>query len=47
MEQIAQPLSYLVNNSFESGVFPDALKEALIVPVHKKGSKTEVDNYKL
>ena len=29
MEQIAQPLAQLVNNSFETGVFPDSLKEDL------------------
>jgi hypothetical protein len=46
MEQIAQPFSHLVNNLFETRVFPDALKEALIVPVHKKESKIEVDNYR-
>ena len=46
IEHIANPISYLVNYSFETGVFPDALKEALVKPVHKKGPKTEVDNYR-
>ena len=37
-------LSALVNHSFSEGVFPESLKIAKIVPVHKGGSKLEVSN---
>ena len=36
----------LFNFVFQSGVFPDSWSEGLISPLHKKGSKTEPDNYR-
>ena len=34
-----KPLTYIVNKSFESGIFPDPLKLAKIVPIFKSGYK--------
>ena len=45
-ESIVKPLTYIVNLSIESGVFPDDLKRAKIVPIHKKKAKTEPGNYR-
>lgn len=39
-------LSHLVNLSFQSGVFPEALKKAVVVPIHKKDNKRNVENYR-
>lgn len=39
-------LLYLVNKSFETGIFPEKLKEAVVIPIFKKGSKTECNNYR-
>ena len=39
-------LAHVVNSSFEQGVFPQALKTAKVVPVHKGGSKTDIKNYR-
>ena len=39
-------LSYLVNLSFETGVFPDLMKVASVIPLHKKGSKLDFLNYR-
>ena len=39
-------LSKLVNISFSNGVFPSLLKNAKVVPIFKKGSKLEVENYR-
>ena len=39
-------LSRLVSLCFEVGVFPDILKTAKITPLHKKGSKLDVINYR-
>ena len=39
-------MAHVVNSSFEQGVFPQALKTAKVVPVHKGGSKTDIKNYR-
>jgi len=39
-------LVHLVNSSFVSGVFPQQLKIAKIVPLYKKGEVTEIANYR-
>ena len=43
---IADPLSHLINNSFQSGFFPTNLKIAKVVPVFKKGDSDKTDNYR-
>lgn len=44
--QISAPLSYIYNLSFTSGIFPDHFKKSIIVPIHKSGPKTLVENYR-
>ena len=34
---ILVPLCKIINNSFSSGVFPDALKISKVIPIHKGG----------
>ena len=34
---IAEPLCTIVNGSFSTGIFPDDLKLAKVIPLHKKG----------
>ena len=41
-----KPLMYLINESFETGIFPDELKIAKVVPVFKFGDKTLISNYR-
>ena len=43
---IIQPLTDLINISFETGSFPDKIKIAIVIPVHKSGSKLDVNNYR-
>ena len=43
---ISKPLSGIVNHMFETGIFPDTLKKAKVVPVFKKGDPQKVDNYR-
>ena len=43
---IAHPLSDMINLSFQSGTYPHKMKIAKIMPVHKKGSRLNVDNYR-
>jgi len=39
-------LSKVINLSFQQGIFPESLKVAKVVPIHKEGSKTDVANYR-
>jgi len=39
-------LSKLINLSFSSGTLPSLLKVAKVIPVYKKGSPFEVENYR-
>ena len=43
---VCHPLCKLINVSFVTGVFPDCLKYASIVPIHKSGSTLVKDNYR-
>ena len=43
---IAPLLKVLINESIQSGNFPDILKIARVIPLHKSGSKKEVNNYR-
>ena len=42
---IAKPLAYLINLFFSTGVLPDLLKIANIIPVLKKGDCQDYNNY--
>ena len=44
--EIAAPLEYLFNFSLSSGVVPDRLKIANVIPIYKKGSKFTPSNYR-
>ena len=44
---IVAPLTYICNKSFESGIFPDEMKIAKIVPLFKNGNRKEFSNYTL
>ena len=43
---IAYPLSIIFNTSFNTGTIPNEWKLAHVVPVHKKGTKSSVENYR-
>ena len=36
---------HIINLSLQTGIFPDALKRAKVIPLHKGGSKLEIENY--
>ena len=44
--EIAPIIQHLVNTSLEQGIFPDLLKCAKVIPLHKSGSRTDVTNYR-
>ena len=43
---IATPLSHLVNNSIETGIFPCALKISKVIPIFKTGDQGLLSNYR-
>ena len=43
---IASILTKLLNDSFRQGVYPNVLKIALVIPIHKSGSKNQFSNYR-
>ena len=45
-KSLSKPLSELINLSFALGKFPTILKIAKVIPIHKKGDKSECDNYR-
>ena len=36
----------LINKSFESGIFPDILKVAYVIPLYKKDDQFNIENYR-
>ena len=45
-ESLVQPLSLILTGCIDTGVYPDTWKKSNIVPVHKKGDKQIVNNYR-
>ena len=43
---VVSVFTYICNLSFHSGVFPNAMKIAKVLPVHKNGAKNEINNYR-
>lgn len=43
---IIAPLTHLINQSIETGIFPDSLKIARVLPIYKKGDHDLLDNYR-
>jgi hypothetical protein len=43
---LIKPLVYIFNLSFQSGIFPDMLKVAKIIPIHKNGDQRIIANYR-
>ena len=46
VEYIKEPLTHIFNLSITSGIFPDELKIARVIPVFKKGVKSSPGNYR-
>lgn len=40
------PLCHIINCSFRTGIFPDLFKLAKVIPLHKSGSKVDLNNYR-
>ena len=45
-QEICKPLAIIINQSLATGIFPDPLKIAKVIPLYKKGNRTLHDNYR-
>ena len=45
-KRIAFPIMCIFNSSITNGVFPDVWKTASVTPIHKSGSKSDLNNYR-
>ena len=45
-KSLVEPLLNIFNSSIEKSIFPSAWKDAVVTPVHKKGDKDQMSNYR-
>lgn len=43
---IIEPFAFIINKCMETGVWPSAFKESLIIPIYKSGNTSYVQNYR-
>ena len=43
---LSGPLSYLINECIGEGIYPDCLKTSKVLPIYKKGDRSEISNYR-
>ena len=41
---ICKPITLIINQSLYTGIFPNKLKLAKVIPIYKKGDNTKLDN---
>ena len=46
MYNLIQPLKIMFNTSITSGIYPNKFKNSFILPIHKKGDKNNIRNYR-
>ena len=46
IEVLLAPITRIINSSISQGKYPDSWKLGTVIPIHKKGSKKEVGNYR-
>ena len=47
IQHYIKPLTYLINSSFECGIFSNELKLAKVIPIFKNGDKKDISSYRL
>ena len=45
-DDITKPLTCIINQTLKSGIFPEKLKFAKVIPIFKKGDKHSLSNYR-
>ena len=44
--ETSKAITHIINQSLHTGILPDKLKLAKVIPVFKKGDRTKLDNYR-
>ena len=44
--EICKSVTLIINQTLSTGIFPDSLKVAKVIPLYKKGDKALFDNYR-
>jgi hypothetical protein len=45
-DTIVCPITSIINNCINAGIFPDQLKDAYVLPIHKGADKSDLNNYR-
>ena len=45
-DTIVCPITSIINNCINAGIFPDQLKDAYVLPIHKDADKSDLNNYR-
>ena len=43
---ISIPLAHIINLTLKTGIFPDQLKKAKVIPIFKSGDRSDINNYR-
>ena len=46
VEKVIEPLTYIINKSFDTGIIPDDLKIAKVIPIYKSSDPSLLKNYR-
>jgi hypothetical protein len=46
INEILEPLTHVINTSFETGIVPKDMKIAKVIPIYKSSDKTLLKNYR-
>ena len=46
IENIVKPFTHICNQSFQTGIFPNKMKTAKVIPIYKSGDKQLLTNYR-
>ena len=43
---LSTPLTHIINLTLKTGIFPDKLKKAKVIPIYKTGGRSDINNYR-
>lgn len=46
LNQIIKPLKHIIDTMFQTGKFPEVFKRTIVIPIHKQGKDTDLNNYR-